>query len=379
VAFREGQVVTAAPQPTESSPSLMAQIFSVNPKGLNLFLGFAVGGILLVPLLVMVAIGLENYWISLAYGILYPALSDPGGEFSVRAREMSIIAVIGAVLTLWGFGIGSGAWGWVVLSVFVVVLAMSLAIGFGMHRFVSGIQLSVWFLIALSVQDAFAKSNTHVHAWGQMLAWLAGGALLLAVAYVFWLARGRKAQPSRLPEIPADMSRKKLTPAMVIYALLRAIAVAAAVAIAFGLNVPNADWMPIAALSAMKPALSQSTVTAIQRIVGVVIGAVIASVVLLTADNKHVLEAIFIVLAMVPGAIYTVSYTYYSAAVAAAVLIVIDIPHPTNLANEGQRILFTFIGVGIAVIVTYLGTVLGKAMQRRAKAATPRAEAAAPG
>ncbi|MFF9287138.1 hypothetical protein [Streptomyces griseosporeus] len=34
--------------------------------------------------------------------------------------------------------------------------------------------------------------------------------------------------------------------------MIRAVAVAAAVAIAFGLDVQNADWMPVAALVAMK-------------------------------------------------------------------------------------------------------------------------------
>ena len=32
-----------------------------------------------------------------------------------------------------------------------------------------------------------------------------------------------------------------------------------------------------------------------------------------------------------------------------AVLIAVDLPHPTNLADEGQRVLFTFTGVGIGV------------------------------
>jgi hypothetical protein len=350
---------------TPASPTLTAQVFAVNPKGLNMTLGVAAGAILLVPLVVMTLLGVENYWASLAYGILYPALCDPGGEFSVRAREISIIAILGAVLTLWGFGIGADAWGWVALSVFVVVLGTSLAVKFGMHRFVGGLLLSVWFLIALSIQDAYAAENVHTSAWSQMLAWIVGSALLLAVSCAFWRARGRKAQPSRVPEIPGDMTTMKLNRGMVLYGLLRAIAVAAAVAIAFGSHTPNADWMPIAALVAMKPTLGQSTVFAVQRIVGTVIGALVATVFLLTVDNKHALEVIFIVLAMACGALYSVSYTYYCAAVAAAVLIVIDIPHPTDLANEAMRVLFAFIGVGIAVGVTYVGTV----MARRAKPA----------
>ena len=44
-----------------------------------------------------------------------------------------------------------------------------------------------------------------------------------------------------------------------------------------------------------------------------------------------------------------VNDAFYCAAVAGAVLIAVDLPHPTNLADEGQRVLFTFTGVGIGV------------------------------
>jgi hypothetical protein len=49
------------------------------------------------------------------------------------------------------------------------------------------------------------------------------------------------------------------------------------------------------------------------------------------------------------------------------VLIAEDLPHPADLASEGRRVLFTFAGVGIAVVV-----VLGNLLQKRtAKAAQP--------
>jgi hypothetical protein len=42
------------------------------------------------------------------------------------------------------------------------------------------------------------------------------------------------------------------------------------------------------------------------------------------------------------------------------VLIAIDIPHPSNLGAEGERVLFTFIGVAIGVLVMLLANVLAK-------------------
>jgi uncharacterized membrane protein YgaE (UPF0421/DUF939 family) len=49
-----------------------------------------------------------------------------------------------------------------------------------------------------------------------------------------------------------------------------------------------------------------------------------------------------------------VNYALYTAAIAASVPIAIDPPHPSNLGAEGQRVLHTFCGVGIAVIVMLL-------------------------
>jgi hypothetical protein len=42
------------------------------------------------------------------------------------------------------------------------------------------------------------------------------------------------------------------------FAIVQALAVSISVAIAFGLHLPNADWMPIATLVAMKVSLDES-------------------------------------------------------------------------------------------------------------------------
>lgn len=68
-----------------------------------------------------------------------------------------------------------------------------------------------------------------------------------------------------------------MTKPLIAFAVLRAIALTIAVAIAFGLHLPNADWMPIAALVAMKPSLDQTTLAAEQCLAGALIGAIAAA------------------------------------------------------------------------------------------------------
>ena len=306
--------------------------------------------------------------------------SDPGGKHGPRMAKMTVTAVIGALLTALAFGIGGGAWGWVVLAAFGVTLLAGLAVKYGVHRFVAAYLLNVWFIVALSLPTLisfnlpglYRSGLIHAQSWKQALAWLIGSALWLAYASILWLARGRAPQPQPVAEIPGDISPRPLTRPLILFAVIRAIAVSIAVAISFGLKLPDADWMVIAAIVAMKPSLEQSALVAEQRLAGTIVGAAVAALVLLAVDNRTALEVIVVVLFALAASIRTMSYTFYCAAIAGAVLIAADVPHPSNLTDEGRRILFTLPGVGIAVIVLLLAGLLQK---RTAAKTAPQAPA----
>jgi len=118
----------------------------------------------------------------------------------------------------------------------------------------------------------------------------------------------------------------------------------------------------------MKPALQQSTLAGLQRLTGALIGAVLASIVVLTIDNKLALEIIAVILVTAGAAIRSMNYAWYCAAIAAGVLIAVDIPNPTNFTAEVDRVLFTFAGIAIGIVVMYIANLLGK----RAAKATPQ-------
>lgn len=73
--------------------------------------------------------------------------------------------------------------------------------------------------------------------------------------------------------LPGDTKPVPLTKLVILFAVIRAVAVSIAVAIAFGLHLPYADWMPIAALAAMRASLEQSAQFAVARLAGAIIGA----------------------------------------------------------------------------------------------------------
>lgn len=347
-------------QPPPRRASTLDQVFALNRAELNIPRGLEVVGILLASLVVLSLLGEQRYWLSLALGVLIVGLSDPGGEYGVRVGEMAWVGGIGTVLTAVGFGIGGGPWGWVVLVAFAVTLLSGLALKFGLHRFTGALLLNVWFLVAISIPAGEHLSPAHSNWSGQALAWLVGSAIWITLTLAVWLIRGRHAQETHVPEIPADMTTIKLSRQVILFGVIRAVAVTAAVAIAFGLHVPDADWMPIAALVAMKGSLDQTTLVAEQRLVGALIGAAVAAAFLLTLGSKHALEVVIVVLAAIAASIRGVNYALYCAAIAGAVLIGIDLPHPTNFTAEFHRVLFTLAGVAIAWLVMVLAGVIQK-------------------
>jgi uncharacterized membrane protein YccC len=348
----------------------LAEVFKLNPRGLNVRRAVGVAVVMMLPLIVLEALNQEVYYVSVAFGALFVGLNDPGGEYGYRLPRMALNAAAGALLTALGVAIGAGAWGVVVLAAFVVTLLAGLMVKYGLHGFSSAYILNCWFLVAIALPVGFHLSHGHTNAWAQTLAWLIGAALTIAWTAIVWLARGRTARQRPVADlIPGSTKPVPLTRPVILFALIRAIAVAIAVAIAFGFHLPDADWMPIACLVAMKSSLQQSTLVAMQRLAGAVIGAVVAALFLLTVDTKIVLEVVTVILGTMAGSIRAVNYACYCAALAAAVLIAEDLPHPTNLGHEARRVLFTFAGVGIAVVVMLLAGLLQKRTAKKAQAA----------
>jgi hypothetical protein len=277
---------------------------------------------------------------------------------------MAAFAAIGAALTALGFWVPSLGWGAATLAAGVVTLGAGLALRFGAHRFVAAMLLNVWFLIAITLPAAYGADGVTSHTWAQALAWLAGCTLWIALAGIQWLARGRKDRTAPVPEIPGDTSRHELTKPVIAFAVIRAVAITITVAIALGLDLAYADWMPLAALVAMKPSLEQTTLVGEQRLVGAFLGAIVASALLLTIENQDALQLIMLVIFGLGTSIRTVNYALYNAAIAAGVLIALGLPDPSNLSAEGKRVLFTFIGVAIGVLVMLLAGLLAKRRQQ---------------
>jgi hypothetical protein len=360
--------------------SFLSKVFELNPKGLHWGRGVMFLDVALVPLVVLSAIGKEQYLLSAVFGAALTVVGDPGGSFRNRARDLAVFGLAGAAITALGFGIAPAGWGWLVLAVFGVTLVAGLAVRFGLHRFVWGTLLDLWFVIALVVGAGDHHSLVPSHTWAQVLAWCGGSALWIALALIVWLIGGREDRPRPMAELPGDNSPKKLTAPLIMFAVLRALAMAAAAAISFGAGLSHADWTLIATLVAINPSLGQTTVVAGQRVLGTLIGAAAAALLLLIAASDHGLDAISIRVALVVVMIAFLlhgmavrywNYAFSTAAIAAGVLLGIDVLRASNYSAVGARVLWTLIGVAIAVLVMLLGTLFAKLSAKAPPQAAP--------
>ncbi|MEV6318800.1 FUSC family protein [Streptomyces sp. NPDC051776] len=71
-------------------------------------------------------------------------------------------------------------------------------------------------------------------------------------------------------------------------------------------------------------------------------------------------EVVALVLFMHGVAIRFWNYTLYTAAIAAGVLILMDLPQPSDYSAESYRVLWTLRGVGFALLVMLLAGMLAK-------------------
>ena len=219
------------------------------------------------------------------------------------------------------------------LAAFAVTLAADLAVAFGVRRFVTALLLNLWFIVTLGVAFSFHhQTRIASYTWAQVAAWAGGAALWIAVTFIGWLARGRQDRPQPVAELPGDTARRPLTRPLVMFAVIRALVIGGTVALAFGLDLSHGYWLLI-------PASEHGV-----RLFAITLG----------------LEVVALVLLMHGAATRFWNYALYTGAIAAGVLILVDLPQPSNYSAEGYRVLWTLCGVAIGVLVMLLAGLFAK-------------------
>jgi hypothetical protein len=354
----------SSPAPRQSNAAVLSWIgslFAFDSTKFHPVEGVVATVLVVALLLILKALGHEDLLFSIAFGALYTRHARiraiNGVPVPGRTRWSLAFVLVGTFLTAIGYLLGGAAWEVVALAVLVTSFLSYLPSAYGPRAKTSAFLLNNWFLICLS--SAFALGTTPAQTWPvaivQALAWLAGGIFWLIVVWV-WRVVHTEPQGD-ISSADQDPSAAHISRPLVAFAGLAAVAVALAAAVAWAFQIPDADWMVIAASIAMKPTFDASAYVAGQRVGGALVGAILAAILLTVVDDRTLLVVLIVILIAVGGALHDASYAIYCVLISTAVLIAMGLPHPGSFVDNWHRVVWTLVGVAISLLVTFVSNV----------------------
>jgi uncharacterized membrane protein YccC len=137
--------------------------------------------------------------------------------------------------------------------------------------------------------------------------------------------------------------------------LRHAVRLASATAIGIGIarfaDVPHGYWIPLTVVMVLRPETAHTYTRCVGRVAGNVVGIVVASaVILLLHPTGFTAVALAVVFLGVAYAVSDFGYLALSAALAAAIVFLIDVGGTAGGAAVGDRLLATLIGGALAVL-----------------------------
>jgi len=166
--------------------------------------------------------------------------------------------------------------------------------------------------------------------------------------------------PRLRPPETTTAAMKTLRPVAVATALRSAISAVLALVIARAIGLNHAYWAPMTALVVLKPSLNDEFHSVLQRCLGTIGGAVLASVLISFADPGPL--ALIVLTCALAALAYTmnrVSYLYFSAGLTAYIVAMLSFANTPAFGVTVHRIIATVLGCGVALSVDYLLKLLG--------------------
>lgn len=179
---------------------------------------------------------------------------------------------------------------------------------------------------------------------------------------------------------PADTSSTAIDtthPVAFATALRSALSAVLAMLAAHAIGIPHSYWAPMTALVVLKPSLNDEFHSVLQRCIGTVAGAFIASLaVYLLHPGIGTLIFLTCVFATVAFSLNRVSYLFFSAGLTAYIVFMLSIAHTPELGLLAQRSAATLLGCAVALATDYFLKQCGIDASRRSQ--RPETPAPAP-
>lgn len=321
--------------------------------------------LLLLPLLLMKVFGEAPLGRAVAtgvlLGVLFTSFCDTGPSFRGRVQLMEVFIPLGALVVIVASMVGTALWE-VIPAIFVVAFVTSMLPLYGLLPTMIGVLLSVLFLSMLS------DSGLNV-GLALALGFLIGGASVLALAAVFASAHWKRNMAAPAAPLPGGLASWRslgallaectLTSPLFRYALLRTIGIVAVAGIAWGFHVPYPAWAPITVIICVRPETAASILAASQYVIGSILGAALADVLLLYVHTPLVIVLLIVAITCIVFTIKDLNMALRIFAMTNLTLLLISIPEP-GISYAPLRIFATLIGGATALIVTLLAAELKK-------------------
>ena len=139
-----------------------------------------------------------------------------------------------------------------------------------------------------------------------------------------------------------------------LFVLLKALAVTVGAAIGFGFGLPYGYWIPSYTLVVLQPDYEQTLNNFVQRMIGTILAATLAAVLLFSVHNQYLIALIILVSAFIAVAMHEANMLSYVFFITVFILLLEDISTPGSLTDVWARVLNVFIGALIAVVVVFL-------------------------
>jgi ABC-type multidrug transport system fused ATPase/permease subunit len=212
---------------------------------------------------------------------LFVIMTDRPGP--LRARGLAVVLMTGLGAVIGGLALWSGTenvWVATILT-FGVAAAGTLVAGLGHSAAIRGLLLTIWAIVALSF-------GGDVDVAVQLtFAYIVGG---LIAAAVVWLRVRADAGPSITEQVEVETRRFEhiLRSPLGWFAVLRATAVALAMASGAILFPDHPIWAALTVAVVMRPKAGESVAIGVLRTIGTLVGVVVAEVVLALSGGEDV-------------------------------------------------------------------------------------------
>jgi hypothetical protein len=285
-------------------------------------------------------------------GVLFVAFCDIGTSPPIRARAMAAGAVVGALLLALGSSIG-GSWWVAVLAVALATLLSGMLPVYGPVVAQVGIILTIVFALALG------RDGGPIRAGPTALGFLFGGAFFLLLVLVSVVLRrspppvGQTPTVAQTPPLAVPRGRVSFRSPMLHFALLRAGGAALVAGLAWGSGIAYPHWAPIVVIASVRPDQMAALRLTTQRVVGTVLGAGLADVVLFSVQVPVVVAGLAILGVFLAFTVKDVNYTFFVFFLTTQTLLLLSLPAP-GPTHAALRVVTTLIGAVVALGISWL-------------------------